>query len=305
MNFQELEYFLAIAKHQNLTKASQELYISQPTLSKFLQKLDRELGGKTFRRSGHTYSLTFLGQRYLEYAQKVITVNKDWEKELSDMQSSFEGELNIAVPPMRGVCLIPQILPVFHEKHPGVRVNFYEHGHSIQEALLSNAKLDFAMLSRWQPLPTLSYYTLFHEETLLVLPADTPLAKQAVTKPGCRRPWLDLSLLVGKPFILHFPDQNTGRTALELFDQYKIDPLVICRTRESQTCIQLAAKGLGACFAPESYVHHMENTCPVLAFSVGSPPFINTLVIAHRENSYLSTYANDFINITKDCLKQS
>lgn len=45
MNFQEQEYFLAIAKHKNLTKAAQELYVSQPTLTKFLQKLEKNLGG--------------------------------------------------------------------------------------------------------------------------------------------------------------------------------------------------------------------------------------------------------------------
>ena len=52
MNVQELHYILCIAKHQNLTKAAQELYISQPTLSKYLQKLERELDGKLFSRNG-------------------------------------------------------------------------------------------------------------------------------------------------------------------------------------------------------------------------------------------------------------
>lgn len=108
MNFQEQEYFLAIAKHKNLTKAAQELYVSQPTLTKFLQKLEKNLGGKLFRKEGHTYNLTFLGQRYLAYAQKIATLNQDWEKELLDMRSSFKGELNIAFPPMRsiGVCAL-------------------------------------------------------------------------------------------------------------------------------------------------------------------------------------------------------
>ncbi|KAI4443462.1 LysR family transcriptional regulator [Schaedlerella arabinosiphila] len=51
MHFQELNYILCIAKHQNLTKAAQELYISQPTLTKYLQRLEREVGGKLFVRS--------------------------------------------------------------------------------------------------------------------------------------------------------------------------------------------------------------------------------------------------------------
>lgn len=57
MNYSELHYILCIAKHQNLTRAAQELYISQPTLTKHLQKLEREMGAKLFSRNGNTYVL--------------------------------------------------------------------------------------------------------------------------------------------------------------------------------------------------------------------------------------------------------
>lgn len=91
MHFQELNYILCIAKHQNLTKAAQELYISQPTLTKYLQRLEREVGGKLFVRSGNSYTATYLGRRYLEYARKILTVDQDWKKELQDLTSYNEG----------------------------------------------------------------------------------------------------------------------------------------------------------------------------------------------------------------------
>ena len=302
MEFTNLQYFLAIAIHKNLTKTAQELYISQPTLTKFLQKLEKEMGGKLFRKNGHQYELTFLGQRYLEYARKVTTLNQDWLKELSDMSSSFEGELNIAIPPMRSACLIPQILPAFHEKHPGVHVNFFEYGQLIQDRLLTEANLDFAILSDWQTHPNLNYELIMTEEMLLILPPGHPTGEKAVRQEGCHYPWIDLSLLSKEPFILHFPDQNTGRAARQLFDQYHIQPPVPFQTSNSQTCIQLAAQGLGASFTPESYVRHAAPLWPVNFFSVGEPPLVSRLVIAHRKNSYLSTYAVDFIQIAKSCL---
>lgn len=303
MDYSDLRYFIAIAEHKNLTKASQELYISQPTLTKYLQKLEKELGGKVFRKNGHQYNLTFLGQRYLEYARKVITLNQDWEKELSDMRSCFEGELNIALPPMRCASLIPQFLPEFHRKHPGVHINFYEYGNSIQDRLLTDGNLDFAILSEWQAHSNLNYEHLKTEEILLVLQPGHPLAKYAVIRNDCRYPWLNLGLLAEHPFILHFPDQNTGRAAEQLFAQYHIQPPVPFRTRNSHTSIQLASEGLGACFAPESYIKHTSGFWPMQAFSVGEPPLHNELIIAYRKNSYLSTYAVDFINIAKTCLQ--
>ena len=302
MDYTDLKYFLAIAEHRNLTKAAQELYISQPTLTKYLQKLEKEMGGKVFRKNGHQYDLTFLGQRYLSYARKVLTLHQDWEKELSDMRSSYEGELNIALPPMRSACLIPQFLPEFHQLHPGVRVNFFEHGHSIQDRLVNDANLDFAILSNWQEHANLKYEHLKTEEILLLLPPDHPLQKQSVVRPDRTYPWLDLQHFSDYPFILHFPDQNTGRAAQLLFEQCHIQPPVPFRTRNNQTCVQLVSEGLGASFVPEGYFWHTARFWPTLPFSVGDPGQYNDLIIAYRKNSYLSTYAVDFINIVKKTL---
>ena len=300
MEYTNLEYFIAIAEHHNLTRAAEALYISQPTLTKYLHKLEEELGGKVFRRNGYQYDLTFLGQRYLDYAKKVLALDQDWKKELSDMRSYYKGELNIALPPMRSTSLIPQLLPRFHELYPGVCINFFEYGHSIQDKLISDTNLDFAILSNWQEHPKLNYEHLCNEE---ILRTAHPLASKAILQNACRYPWLDLSLFADTPFILHFPDQNTGRSAQRLFDQYGLQPPVPFRTRNNQTCIQLASQGLGVTIAPEGYVKYASSFWPVDAFSVGNPPLQNDLVIAYRQNSYLSTYAQGFIALAKEIFR--
>jgi len=303
MDFQKFEYFTAIVKHGNLTKAAQELYISQPTLSKFLQKLEQELGGKLFRRNGYRYDLTFLGQKYLKYVQQVLELDQNWEKELKEMHSSYEGELNIAFPSMRGICIIPRVLPEFHRTHPGVNVNIYEESYSIQEVLLTNSKLDFAIFSNWQPLIGLTYENLTEEEILLVLPAGHPLASSGTPRDGCDYPWIDLRMFADNPFILHFPDQNTGRAAAQLFEQYHIQPPISIRSRSSLLCIQLAIQGLGVCFAPETYVRYASSVWPLRAFSVGKSPLVNQLVLAYRQNSSLTDYARDFVDVMRLMLK--
>lgn len=80
MNIHELNYVLCIAKHQNLTKAARELFISQPTLSKHLKKLERELGMKLFARIDNCYIPTYAGSRYLKYAAGMLALKQDWER---------------------------------------------------------------------------------------------------------------------------------------------------------------------------------------------------------------------------------
>ena len=302
MNVQELHYILCIAKHQNLTKAAQELYISQPTLSKYLQKLERELDGKLFSRNGNSYKPTYLGRRYMEYAKKMLEVNQDWEKELQDLRSCRDGELNIAFPLMRSSCMVPKILPSFHKKYPGVRENFMEEAYAIQKRLLLDDKLDFAVFNEAKPHPKLQYELLLKEEILLMVSPDHRLAMSGVERKDCKYPWIDFKLLEDEPFILHFPDQTTGKIALELFEKYQMQPPIPFRTRNSETCALLAHEGLGVCLIPENYVKSMKFDRQPVCFSVGDEGIFSNLTIAYRKGSYLPLYAREFIRIAQECL---
>ncbi len=304
MNFQDLQYLLCIAKHQNLTKAAQELYISQPTLSKFLRKQEQELGGKLFSRSNNCYIPTYLGRCCLGYAKRAVALQQDWEKELLDLHSCSEGELNIAFPLMRSSCMIPRILPVFHKEYPGIHVNLFEETHAIQERLLTDDQLDFAVFTESSPHPKLSYELLLKEEVLLCLPPGHPLASMGHPHPGKKYPSFDLSLMAEEPFILHYPEQNTGQIARDLFKEYQIDPPVALLTRSTQTCALLSQEGLGSCFLPETYVKNMIFRQPPLCFSVGENGIFTTLMIAYRKNAYLASYAKDFIRIAQETVQE-
>lgn len=300
MNIQELNYVLCIAKHQNLTKAAQELYISQPTLSKFLQKLEREVDGKLFSRSGNRYLPTYLGRRYLEYARRMLELDQDWQRELLDLNACREGELNIAFPLMRSSCMVPRILPVFHEQYPGIRVNLMEETYAIQERLLLDDQLDFAVFNEARPHPRLAYEELLREEVLLMLPPGHPLAARGVQREGFSHPWMDLRLLAEQPFLLHFAEQTTGRIAQELFAYYGIQPPVVLRTRNTQVCASLCQQGMGACFVPQRYAAGMHLDRPPLCFSVGEQGAFSPLTIAYRKGAYLPSYARAFIRIAKE-----
>ena len=85
LDFKELEYFVSVAKHKNITRASQELYISQPSLSKYIKKLEDTLGTPLFNRVGHTFTLTYAGERYLENAQDILNIKSKINAEMNDI----------------------------------------------------------------------------------------------------------------------------------------------------------------------------------------------------------------------------
>ena len=300
MNVQELNYVLCVARHQNLTKAAQELYISQPTLSKYLHRLEGELGGKLFSRTGNRYLPTCLGRRYLSYARRMLEIHHDWQRELEDLNACQDGELNIAFPLMRSSCMAPRILPRFHEKYPGIRVNLMEETFAIQERLLLDDQLDFAIFNEVRPHPNLEYEPLLREEILLMLPPGHPMAERGAVRAGMEHPWMDLRLLADTPFILHFPEQTTGALTQQLFEFYGIQPPVSIRTRNPQVCLQLCQQGLGACLIPQRYVEAIPWQTPPSCFSVGEEGTFSQLTIARRKGIYLPAYAKEFIRIAKE-----
>lgn len=305
MNIYELNYALCIAKHQNLTRAAQELYISQPTLSKHLQKLERELGIRLFSRVDNCYIPTYAGRRYLEYASKVLELTHDWEKELSDLVALNDGELNIAIPLMRSSCMIPQLLPRFCELHPNIRVNISEETYAVQERLLNDPRIDFAIFSEGTIHQQLEYETLGCEPILLAVPNEHPLARE-YRRPeneditGNAYPPADWSKLTNEKFILHFPDQNTGAISQRLLEKHHIKPKAPFYTRNTQAALLLVQNNQGICFAPETYIRNMTFKHAPLCFSLEDDEAWTSTVIAYRKGAYLTSYAQDFIRLARE-----
>ena len=91
MDFKDLSYVLAIARYQNITKAANSLYVTQPTLTKFLQNLESELGQKLFRKLGHRFVLTYAGERYVEKASEILNLKKELDQEMNDIVTNNYG----------------------------------------------------------------------------------------------------------------------------------------------------------------------------------------------------------------------
>lgn len=88
MDFKDLSYVIAIAKTQNITKAADMLYVTQPTLTKFLQNLEREMGQKLFKKLGNRFVLTYAGERYVAKATEILNLKKELDQEMGDIYTT-------------------------------------------------------------------------------------------------------------------------------------------------------------------------------------------------------------------------
>ena len=303
LEFKELEYVISVAKHKNITKASQELYISQPSLSKYIKKLEDTLGVPLFNRIGHTFTLTYAGEKYIENAKDILRIRNKMNSQMNDICKNDKGRLNIAVPSTRGAYMIPDTLPIFIKNYPNVEINLIEGSSADAETALTNGNADLAIFNYPIKNADFDYEVLGSEELTLAVSTKNPLSKCGVKKADYKYEWIDLNLFKDEGFILHFPYQRTGQIANKVFERAKFDPKVVLRTKSIECAIKLVSSNLGVCFVSENHLKHINLVNPPKYFSIGDPNTNFELVVAYRKGLYLTKYMLDYIEILKNFFK--
>ena len=300
MDFKDLSYVLAIAKYQNITKAAESLYITQPTLTKFLQGLERDLGQKLFKRLGNRYVLTYAGERYTAKAGEILNLKKELDLEMGDIIRNNAGSLKIAFPTMRGTYMLPCTLPIFNSLYPNVKLDILEAHSSQLEGMLQNGDADLAFFNLPVKSPNIDYEIISHEEVVLVLSSSHPLAHAGIRRENCRYPWMDLNQMKNEPLIMQIPGQRTRQTVDTLFKNYDFEPNIKLQPSNISAEVELAARGYGACFVTETHLKHLSPGKKLACFSVGNPCTTVDFVAAYRKGSYLPYHAKEYIKIVKD-----
>lgn len=307
MDFRELTYVLAIAKHQNLSKAAQELYVSQPTLSKFVQGLEAQLNLKLFSRLGNQFRLTYAGQRYVDRARQILSIKRQLDQELDDIGQREIGELTVALTPMRSVYLLPQVLPAFRRRHPNIQLHILEGNSGLFERMLLEGEVDLAFFSNALLHPKLTCEALAKEELVLLLSADHPLAGEGTRRPNTRFPWLDIARLAGEEFLLPTPDQRTRATIEGLLRSRSIHPKALLELASVPAAANLAARGYGVYVINSAYLRpgvispHLKTVC----FSIGNPSLTTDFMVASRKGVYQPQHVRDFIDLVQEASVQA
>ncbi|MCA9113130.1 MAG: LysR family transcriptional regulator, partial [Planctomycetaceae bacterium] len=177
MELDQLRYFLKVAERGNFTRAAEELMISQPALSRSIQRLERELAQPVFERRTRSVLLTDAGTLLQARAQQVLTILEDTKAEITDDGES--GRIRVGAIPTIAPYFLPEILRQFSAAHPKATVTVQE---NTTDKLLKNCtqgELDLAIVALPIPAKYLEVEELFEEELLLVLPPDHPLADKS------------------------------------------------------------------------------------------------------------------------------
>jgi len=182
MELRHIQYFIAVAEELHFGRAAQRLTMAQPPLSMRIKELEQELGVRLFDRSRRGTTLTENGALFLEHARRVLAEVDAARDAMHRVRPLESGRLGLGVPPDTPTAAVTGIHERFAALRPGTRLDMHEHSSEQQLALLTEGKLDAALIRHPADLSRLPKHRSGAERELplgVLLPDSHPHARDA------------------------------------------------------------------------------------------------------------------------------
>ncbi len=267
MDIKHMRYFAAIVQHGSMTEASNQLYISQPTISKAIHDVETELGMQLFDRNRRKFVLTDAGKVFYDQCEEILRRHSELKNDLKNMVGMRQGEIKIGLPPIMDVGRLMGIVKDFHELYPEITFQLIESGSGTIETRLRQDAIDIGITV----LPTegedFDAFNFLTEPMKLVVHKDHRLADETS---------IDLKALKEEHFIMFNEDFYLNEIITSACKNAGFTPKVVSNTAQWHFIEEMINAELGACILPESVAALLKSSSvtvdihePVLKWRLG------------------------------------
>lgn len=296
MDIKYLNYVLTIAKEKNLHLAADKLYISQPSLSYYLNKLESELGTPLFYRTSKGLSLTEAGRLYVETAQTAVNMRNKLYRDIENL--SYQSHLSIAATSSWGMRLLGSVIPRFKSMYPDTLIEVSETYFPQMLSRLNNQEVDICLASVVD-MEDINYNILVlgEEENVMVIPAGHPLCQ--ALKGGAEEIDLDaIPRCFAEDYFLFTSKGSTSRQLAEnAFNALHFYPKIYGYFDNVILIRRLVASGTGVAFLPATSI--LPPVDDVVQLSV-KPKILRKHILAYRKNLVMTQAVKDLFDMTLD-----
>lgn len=286
MELRILEYFMVVAREENITKAANLLHITQPTLSRQLMQMEEELGVKLFRRSKHSIILTEDGRLLWRRAREIVALAEKAKKELSHGVESISGEISIGCGETKNMAHLSQKMDSFHKQYPDVTFDIYTAIADDVKERIENGMLDFGLVLEPVEISKYNFVKMpLQEKWCVLMRKDSALAQKEKIIPV---DLLNVPLIIAK--------RKSIRNELEnWFGEYcdQMHIVSTCNLSYSNRSI-MVENHVGV-----SMVHEFENNHSSLCLRPIYPEIANSSVMIWKKDQVFSPAATKFIEHIK------
>lgn len=288
MEIRVLRYFLTVVREESITKASEVLHITQPTLSRQLSQMEEEIGVKLFNRSSRKITLTNEGILLRRWAEEILQLVDKTERELIEQDEQVEGKISIGCGETASVQLLPKLFQEFREKYPRIRFDIFTATADLVKEQMDKGLIDIGLLLEPIDMEKYDFIRLDIKEKWVVLmrPDDLLAQKEVVTAK-------DLSSL---PLILP-RRMNVQNELASWFGDYYQRLNVVFTSNLSTNSAVMVSNGLAYSLAIEGSIPFCDQS--KITYRPLSPSLTATSVLAWKRSQPFSAAVTKFTDHMK------
>lgn len=290
MLFRQLECFLAVSRLGNVSRAAEEMYLTQPTLTARLKSLEEEVGDQLFVRTSRGVRLTEAGREFVPYAERCIGSFAEGVQHLRELRGASAGRLILSASPGVGTYALPGLLERFTGAYPNVAVSVRT-GHSeeiINMVLREEAQLG---LTRGVRHPDLESMTLYDDELVLVVDPQHKFTEKGKTELG------EVAL---EQIILFDYASSYYEETQAVFRNAGIRELNTMELDNIESAKRMVEHRLGVAFLPRTSVIRSVAAGHLVMIEVEDAPVLSRSIVAlHRRDVPLTATVSAFLEVAE------
>ena len=298
MNFLTMEYFVTVAEKRSITKAAEELHITQQTLSAHIQAVERELGCKLIVRR-NPLELTYEGEIFLRYAADFHRSYQAMQAEFCDITGNQRGVLRVGISYTSGRSIMPEIISAFQREYPNICIRLDENVNDALLRKLHGGEIDLAIANFDEPAQGIVLHDFYTERVVMLAPKS-----MCPPETGDELSAQELARFAGFPFVMGNPEDIVGRISRRMIKAAGFQPTVKAQSDNAETLLAMAADGIGICFCPQQMINmalsaqQLENV-RIFTFSADDRYTIN---FGFRRRPYQWTAISEFMRIASETI---
>lgn len=312
MDEKDREYVLTIARERSFSRAAELLYVSQPSLSAYIIKMEERIGCKLFDRSTSPVALTDAGKAFVDCAQQIKELETGLATYLADLANLNAGQLTVGGSNFYCSCFLPPVVSEFARRYPGVRLTLVEDNFPNLLHQLAHGAVDCVVDYMPDESTNFTMCLLKQERILLAVPQACPqnraLEKQRLTIADVaagrhlREDWprVPLSLFAQEDFLFLNSEHNLYSLGLNLCKNAGFRPKIKMYLNQILTSYALSLAGHGVSFISDTVVQFGNFARSPVLYAIDDPLSCRHSSLIRKKNHYVSKALQEFTLLLRE-----
>lgn len=303
--FKNKDYILTVYREGSFTKAAEKLFVSQPSLSASIKRIEEKISTPIFDRASSPITLTEVGREYVKYAMDIEQKENDFKRYVSDHSNLLAGKIKIGGSSFFSSYVLPKLIYDFNEKHPKINFEIFEDSTKNLMNKLNTGELDIVIDNTTLKDENIVSKIYLPETLLLAVPkrfeVNAKLKKRCFSSDDIKNDkhkkvvGVSIAEFSNLPFILLHNENDTGARAAKIFKHASVNPKIVFTLDQQVTAYNLSRTGLGITFISDTLVKYSGQEQDLDYYKLSDRSINRNVYFYQKENRYPSIACRKFL----------